>query len=430
MSALKTFLKKHAKLLGNAILTIFLAVGSAVFCNMNPDYTFFITFLYSMFIVGIIIKMLFVKAEKKCLLQTAELFLLIIASNHLYSYEKLITVFPLLQKISMGWTLFFAIALFAGLAVIVKFYILADKTEEQSNGGTTPTGNTDASGGTKQQDKQANGLVHALSKEQIRASLTFIAVICVLLFIITVTVYIFNHIYNDSIQSTTLSYLEIIVLYATYGVTILGILVAVIILLFILVTAVRLIILCIRKIKHQDENVKDILPIYAVSAVITVVLFYMAYEKNDFTLNDFTKLAYAGDYLAVPLTFLLFLAAFCIFVWVIHNTLIVLMAVDPKELKDKFLTSVGKDLGDIVSDIYYIVIDTTKATLKFIRFIPVYFYALVRFVLGDEEESDTEEPGEKENKQEVENEEQTIQSQSGEEKNKQEVENERQTIPV
>ncbi len=380
----KSFFDKHGKMICFISITLILCILSAAFCELNPDYAFFITFLCAACIVGAIIRMMFVKADKYSAAQILGLIALIICSNHLYSHEKLTTVFPFLKNVNLGIVLVIAMIVSVALAIVIKVYVLAAKDGEGENEDEAPPEEK-----LSEKSADSKGFLSSLTNKQVQSSLNFIAVSFFMLGIIAVTAFIFNLIYRESIENASMSYSEILMAYIAYGATILGILFVVIVALFVLTSAVRLVVLCIRKIRSKDEKLSDFLPTYTPSVLITLVLFYLAYDRNEFTLDDFTEFAAKGDYLALPLTFLLLIAAFCLFVWIIHNTLMVLRGIKPQEIREKFLDNVGKDVLNIVKNVYRIVIDTLTVALEFVRFIPSYFGALRRFVI-DFDDDDSE----------------------------------------
>lgn len=388
---LKDFFAKYGKMTCIFLITLILCIILAVFCELNPDYCFFITFLCATGIVISMIRMIFVKIDKYSGAKILGLIALIICANHFYSYETLTTVFPFLKNVNLGIVLIITMIISIVIAIVVKFYVIA-----------TMDGEIEKKDEEELSEKLSNskGFFSSLTNKQVKSSLNFIGISFFMLGIIAVTAYIFDIIYKESIENASMSYSEILMAYVTYGATILGILFVVIVALFVLTSAVRLVVLCIRKIHSKDDKLNSLLPTYTPSVLITLILFYLAYDKNEFTLDDFTEFAAKGDYLALPLTFLLLIASFCLFVWIIHNTLMVLIGIEPKKIREKFLDNIGKDVRKVVKNIYLIVIDTLKVSLEFVRFIPSYFGALRRFVIDfDDDDYYSEEINEEINTQ-------------------------------
>lgn len=386
------FFQNHARTIGRTVLSLLLVIGAAVLCSFVPDVTFFVTFVSAVLIVIYVIKMLFVQIKNADFWWIGVFLLIMMAANRLYSFEKLVSIFPVLERINIGLALVIVTGLCVITAVIVKFYALADKQPppealQQVSGNTAqPPVNIGTNIDPSTSNTGTTNFMSALKGPQVKSSLVYIAIAAFLFLVIGATGFIFQMIYQDSSQKDNVNYLDVIFVYALYGLTILGIMAAILLALFILITAIRLLILAIKNIVKSDGKISDILPTYTLSALITLVLFYFVYVRNDFTLDNFTNLASSGNYLAVPLTFILLLVAFCIIMWVIHYVLILLIEVSNQKTGHNFIQRFSKDVKKIVTTIYKIVFNTINVALSFVKFIPHYFGALVRFVIGDDDD--------------------------------------------
>ena len=145
----------------------------------------------------------------------------------------------------------------------------------------------------------------------------------------------------------------------------------------------------------KEESKEDSVPLYALSAVIAIVVFYLAYMVTGITIDTFYDFVNKSEYLALPLLILFIGTAFVVFLRLIHATLLLLVGMKPenikefwKKLNDKI--NIAERVAEILRMIMDIILNSVIVVLKFVIFIPDFFDSVYSFVLEDEDEFELE----------------------------------------
>lgn len=169
------------------------------------------------------------------------------------------------------------------------------------------------------------------------------------------------------------------------------ILLAVMVVIIFLIEMIRLI---ISRMKAFSRSIKadtkgDTIPLYALSAVLDLIVCYLAYKYTGITMDSFYNFVNEGKYLALPLMILFVGIAFVIFMRLTHATLVLLVAMKPedvvsflKRVNDK--TKISEKVVEIIKMIIDIVLDSIITALSFVSFIRDYFNTIYSFVFGNE----------------------------------------------
>lgn len=392
------FLQKHAKSICFIILSIPLCITFSVFCENYSDYTYFIDFILSLSIVVLTGLKLFNRIGTETFISLISCNgALIIASNKLYSYDKLMRIKDSFRfsnpYVSLAGIVFLAIFVLLTMKLILWAKIkdtesmgqrensIQRSEENNTISENNVSVNSDISPHTSAREKNTVGYIIAVTG----------LVIFGLVFSVIIIYFIHKNFSNDSWKEN----LKLIFLCVVVAI---GFLFA----LYLLVIAAKSIIDIVRYKKNNNDLLQKISE-YRLSVLITIALFCILYFfKGEFVSDDLTNLISSGigDILAIPIAFCILLSAFFVVVYIIHIILKV-FSVDDNKIPYEEVKTIGKEVFGkvykIVKKLYKIVIDSIESALDFARFIPDYFDTIQSLVLGDDDDDDSQETETSEN---------------------------------
>lgn len=385
------FLQKHANSICFIILSIPLCIILSVFCENYSDYTYFIDFILSLGIVVLTGLKLFNRIVTETFISLISCNgALIIASNKLYSYDKLMRIkdgFKFSNPyVSLAGIVILAIVILLTMKLILwakikdtESMIQREDGIQQSEENNTVNENnvsvnSDVSPHTSAREKNTVGYIIAVTG----------LVIFGLVFSVIIIYFIYKNFSNDSWKEN----LKLIFLCIVVAIGFLFVL-------HLLVIAAKSIIDIVRYRKGNNDFVQKISE-YKLSILITIALFCILYFfKGKFGSDNLTDLISSGigDILALPIAFCILLSAFFVVVYIIHIILKV-FSVDDKKIPYEKAKTISKEafgkVYEIVKQLYEIVIESIESALNFARFIPDYFDTIQSLVLGDDYDDDND----------------------------------------
>ena len=399
MNKFTDFIKRNVVLLLHIFVTGVLCVLSTLFFEIYPDYLFFWNLLCALGIIYCIYRMLFEKTYATTFLKLVCLLALLISSNQLYSYSRLIRIFPWITSFDQKVLIAGAVALCVVILLIFKLLTYVEpqnspKSKLESNNEENLQHETHET--IDQLKKKITDLQNQKERDNffsfLRFLLAFIGLITIIL-LPAILLYLFNK-YN--LDNSALDIDKVFSFLLSYGSSFLLILFALISAIIVLVYIAKYIYILMRTLKKaNDEDLKKSYPIptYAISIFIVSVLMFLSWRITDFTLDDLTEVLVIGDYLALPIVVIVILVLFVLLVQITHVIILLLSKMTTENVKE-FIDKQEKRYNllsrvvQIISSIIDIILDTIISTLEFVKFIPSFFTSVGKMVLSDGEDSE------------------------------------------
>lgn len=316
----------------------------------------------------------------------------IMFANKMYDYEKLRTLFPMLKKVD---PIYFVLAFLGGILITfilvkVSMYIYSNfennktvyNTENETDVvKTSGTAQTSTTGTDNKNNNKTGTIVYLL----------------LLIFLAGAGCALFGILYKNGIPLRDYDFFEVVISLLKYAGSVVLILLAFVVVIIFLIEMLRLIIARMRVffVSLKEESKEDSVPLYALSAVIAIVVFYLAYMVTGITIDTFYDFVNKSEYLALPLLILFIGTAFVVFLRLIHATLLLLVGMKTenikefwKKLNDKI--NITERVAEILRMIMDIILNSVIVVLKFVIFIPDFFDSVYSFVLEDEDEFELE----------------------------------------
>lgn len=316
----------------------------------------------------------------------------IMFANKIYDYEKLKTLFPALKNVD---PLYFTFTFLGGVLfifMIVKVMLYIYDNAEKDNIVSDIEDDIHVT--------ETLGTVESPVKKGNSKAWTIIYLL-LLIILAGAGCTLFGILYRKDIPQNDYDFFEVVISLLKYAGSVVLILLAFVVVIIFLIEMIRLIISRMRVFfaSLKEETKEDTVPLYALSAVISIVVFYLAYKVTGVTVDTFYDLINKGEYLALPLIILFIGAAFVIFLRLIHATLLLLVGMKPdsikefwKKINDK--TNITERVVEILKIIIDIILNSVITVLKFVKFIPDFFSTIYSFVLEDESEFELEDESE------------------------------------
>ena len=322
--------------------------------------------------------------------------IVIVFVNRLYSYDRLKLLIPILADVDPLWAAV-ALILLAIVALLVIRLVphLGTSGNEMSAAGyeCRPSGESTVSS-TAGQAK-----VHPQEATPYKPVLRPLWIFLILVFILGATFLTF-HLVIAKVPVEPFDFFDTVTYLLAYSAAILCVIMAVGLTMTVIIELVRFIYsrIWLPRISGTDQN-SGAPPLYVFSFIIVAVLFYLSFRISGFTMDDFTEIISGGEYLALPLTVLVIITAFCILVRITHGLILLVMDMDATKIRS-FFSRAAQNIGlnetiiSISKTIVAIVLGTIDLALKFVKFIPDFFESMYNFTFADEtevEETDVEE---------------------------------------
>ncbi len=323
-------------------------------------------------------------------------------ANKLYDYEKLETLVPILSNVD---PIIFTIIVLGGalfILLLTKILIYIYDNAEDAVSFTFPSGMpiSNKVGGTNSNNAPLSkgGSTNADSATKASHTKTWVVLYFIFLIILVgAGCALFSILYKNGALQQEYDFFSVVVSFLKYAGSMVMILLAVVIIIIFLIEMIRLIISRMRacSLSLKEDAKVDTVPLYALSAILDIIVCYLAYKFTGVTIDSFYNLLNDGRYLVLPLFILFIGIAFVIFLRLTHATLLLLVEMKSDNVKE-FLKKVNdkaritERVTEIVKELIDIVLDSIIMVLKFVTFIPNFFDALYSFVLEDECEFELE----------------------------------------
>ena len=321
----------------------------------------------------------------------------IMFANKMYDYEKLRTLFPILKKVD---PMYFVLA-FLG-CILITFILVKVSMYIYSNIENNKTvynieNETDV--------VKTSGIAQTATTGTDNNKTGTIVYLLLLIFLAGAGCALFGILYKNGVPLRDYDFFEVVISLLKYAGSVVLILLAFVVVIIFLIEMLRLIIARMRVffVSLKEESKEDSVPLYALSAVIAIVVFYLAYMVTGITIDTFYDFVNKSEYLALPLLILFIGTGFVVFLRLIHATLLLLVGMKPenikefwKKLNDKI--NITERVAEILRMIIDIILNSVIVVLKFVIFIPDFFDSVYSFVLEDEDEFELDDESGKDGK--------------------------------
>ena len=324
-------------------------------------------------------KILFKNQYKNSIRNIACAIIIYISAHNLFLYDKLIEFLPFLSNVNpiyifIGFTTISVIFLF-----IIKLilYLLND------NSLLMPT-----------PEENKNNIDKTIIKEDNFVFSRILLVMCFILLVFSPYIILFLYhkisFFNNPIDTKSL--IPNLVVILSHFVIYFSLLISVIIVISSAVTFLKYLKnIVYHKTKGEKTDTDLQIPPYILSFLFVCITLFFTYKITNFTMDDLTSFLVKGDYLAVPLSALIFLSIFFI-LYQISHALILFINKETTESIKKFINKqnkklkIGKKMIKIIRTIIDIILETSLSTLQFVQFVPSFFSSLSNMVLKDDDD--------------------------------------------
>lgn len=390
------------------IITVVICFAIYYWGGDNDKACFALTLGAIIFLILCFYNIIFKGGRKGMVVSVTSGLSVIVFANELYDYQKLKMLVPILNNVD---PMIFAIIILGGallvlflLKLLIHIYNNAeDDISSVFPGGTVDSGNVATL--TNKKNVNSNNMPLARGGNTNASSTTNVSHsnVWMLLYFILLIVFIgvgcglFGFLYKNDILKQSDDFFEIVVSLLEYAGSVIMILLAVVIVIIFLIEMIRLIVSRMKTffLSLKEEAKADTVPLYALSAILDIIVCYLTYKFTNITIDSFYNFVNSSRYLALPLLILFVGIAFAIFLRLTHATLLLLVEMKPENVKE-FLTKVNtktkikEQVIEIIKGLIDIVLKSIITVLKFVAFIPDFFEMIYSFVFTDECESEVE----------------------------------------
>lgn len=319
--------------------------------------------------------------------------IVIVFVNRLYSYDRLKQLIPMLADVDPLWA---AVALV--LLAIAALLVIRLIPHLGTGGNERSAAVYEHRPSVENTVSSATGQTHVPPQEAMphKPVLRPLWIFLILVFILGATFLTF-HLVIAKVPVEPFDFIDTVTYLLAYSAAILCVIMAVGLTMTVIIELVRFIYsrIWLPRISGTDAN-NGAPPLYVFSFIIVAVLFYLSFRISGFTMDDFTETISGGEYLALPLTVLVMITAFCILVRITHGLILLVMDMDATKIRS-FFSRAAQSIGlnetiiSISKTIVAIVLGTIDLALKFVKFIPDFFESMYNFTFADEaEDEDTD----------------------------------------
>lgn len=385
MSVFQNFVKNNTVLVLHVFCTSILCVLLRVFFIKYPNYLLFGNLFLALLLVYCFYRIFFKNIYADSFLKSICLLAIIVAINQLYTYDKLIKIFPFLANINANWLVVAFVIIIVVFLIIFKLLTYMEPS------------------GSIQIKKISDGILNEKNFNSIPLYnpcdnflkfiyfLVMLVVFCIVLLIPVVLLYLFN---KHGLDKTALDFDKLISFLVGYGVAFLLILFALIVVIITLTYVAKYIYIQICSFKRANaEDIEKLypIPVYAFSVIIVCLLLFFIWRVTEFSLDDLTEILATGNYLVFPIAVIVTMILFFLLVQIIHAIILMLSKMSAEDVK-KFIDEKEKELKiglritKIIESIVDIILDTIISILEFIKCVPNFFSAMNKMVLLDDDE--------------------------------------------
>lgn len=378
-------------------IAVAICFGIYQWWNSNNKACFALSIGAGIFLIYCFYNIIFKSKSRGMQVYTLSGVSVLVFANKLYDYERMKRLFPFLKNVD---PLYFALASIGGVLLI--FILMKTLSNLYENN------DMDLESGENADDFETTGTVGITEKRtydnKCNGKVWPVMYLVFLIVLIAGGAAVFEVLYiNGGIHQDD-DFFEVIISLLKYAGSVVMILLSIVVVIIFLIEMIRIIISRMKMlfISLRKETKEDAVPLYALSILIDIIMFYLAYKTTGITTDTFYDLVSNSEYLALPLIMLFLSIVFVIFLRLTHATLVLMTEMQPDNIKifwrkinDK--TNITERIEQILKMIIDIVLDSIIVVLQFAKALPSFFYSVYSLVMMDEDEFELEE-GEKENR--------------------------------
>ena len=368
-------------------VSVVLCFGVYNWWNTNDNTCFALSFGASGFLIFCFYSIIFRHERQGMVVYILSGLMVNIFANKLYDYEKLKILFPALKNVDSVYVI---IGLLSGVLLFFIFIkVLMYVYSYVGNDDIVATGEKNVTTGQSENSEAMD----KRAKNDIFGGKFGIGIFLLLLTGLSMgTCVLFVILYKNGMPQHDYNFFEIVMLLLKYAGTIVMLLLALVVVIVLALEMVRLVMSRIR-ILFISAREETRVPLYALSAVIDLVICFLAYRVSGVTMNTFYDFVSNGEYLALPLMILVIGVAFAFFMKLTHATLLLMTQMKPDHVKEFWnridnRMEINERLEEIIRSLIDIVLDSVIIALKFVKVIPDFADSIR--ILSFEEESEFE----------------------------------------
>lgn len=374
-------IRKNYKYVLLILFTIILCPVLARFIGPKSDYVIICNTIIVLLIVIALFNMIIKKKKFFYGEMTLCGFALLVSNNHLYSSKQLQVYFPSLKNANQMLVVIIVIMLFFILFSAIRFIRWLNTPENSSENDSENNDESNTSGDENATNNAGNTIAASNGNTPARNTKIdkiFSGIASMMSVIIVVSITLFSmYFFITKKNIVDMFTQEMLENYINSIVIIISILMLTMVVVLTVVEAAHIIKRSIRKILHRNNNNANQIPnTFLTSSVIFFILLYFAYNSgmadSISSLDDLFNFSF-GNKIALPVTLLLLLTIFIIFIHLIDYVI---------QSWDRNRDRIYKKMKKIVHLMINIVIDSITSALKFIKFIPNYFSYMYDFVMN------------------------------------------------
>lgn len=415
------FLNRYKYVIARVSITVILSVIAIYKLGLQSDYTVFVSIVLGLYIVFCVFQMFLQKSYNKCGQNIVCALIVLIFSNHLYSYNVLLYLYEKFLEVDKTKFILYCIGIGSGLLVLfliiyyIKYFMAFNKAgvvksntsnlSEESNNESLAASLSTALGNN----------TPALTQEQINEQKTTfwkwvrILVTAVVSVIVVITTFYLYFKFNMAEVLANREFVDWTNLISVIG----GYLTALFFFIFIICMVFFALGEFIRflyqravtfrkqiqsKSQENTDNQNVDSPndslLHIFSVLIVFAMIVLVFNHTDFSVDDFTDIVTKGDYIALPLLVLLGVVTIFFLMRLIYIVLKWIFSLKPDNVLGFFSEQkldLKERIGEICNLIIEIVLGTLQSALEFVHFIPNFFGAMSGMVLNDDDDEENQE---------------------------------------
>lgn len=235
------------------------------------------------------------------------------------------------------------------------------------------------------------------SKGRYIVALVFQVVLIMLFALVAVAlaIHIIGVIGNGTILNADQNLADIMLVIANNGIAVLVLLLAIAVVITVVIEMIKFVctrIVLLKNIMKQTQGKEfagqDNGLTFILSITIVIILFYLSFRFSGFTVDDLINTVALGKYLALPLTAIILICAFCIFAKVINRVLLEMKTAEPGNIRGFFQKTkkniIYKRISRIVWSVINIAFSVIEVTLSLVQFIPDFFTYMKDLIVDED----------------------------------------------
>jgi hypothetical protein len=151
---------KHGSEILHFIITAALCVLAAVYLNPDLEYMFILNIIIAIFAAFAFYRFIFKGIYKDSLVKIICTLAAAIAANHLYTYQRLVTVFPQIKDINQNMLFLYLFIIFLIIFAVCGLFIYIQEQKDCETESEEKAGKS----GQRQINSQLNGYVNSIAR--------------------------------------------------------------------------------------------------------------------------------------------------------------------------------------------------------------------------------------------------------------------------